>query len=250
MAEKIYRRFTRGTENQVKIYRRFTRGTEDSPNADKKLCLGYPRHKDSPKAQEMTTEINMECYPVRSPIGDLKRLMGYLSGYMAPREPEQWHCWRIYTSACGKLVLKPGTFWWHKDAGWKSPLCFVAVVERVELPRLRFAVVIPPPDARVYSGKLLQWVAFTTRTGMLDAPVTLVAMQKALCFRPVAAHGMPGPPLAACDTMCSDEALLDFINRCTTASTCKHQIELFHALHGVAKEHRVAKQVQAGDGHL
>ena len=91
-------------------------------------------------------------------------------------------------------------------------------------------------EARLRADKLLQWVAFTTRTAMQDAPPTEVVMQKSLCFRPVAVDGLPGPLSPTYDIMPSDEAVLDFINRCGTVSTCKHQIDLFHALHGVDKQ--------------
>ena len=161
----------------------------------------------------------MDHYEVNNPSG-VAHLMGHLSRYVDPSDHqcdptdfEQWHLWREYSSVDGKLILKPGTLWWHKDAAWKVPLAFVAVVERVQGSHLRFAVVIPPLEARISStgskkNSAIQWVQFTSRAMMLDAPPTEAQMQTHLCFRPAAAEvvdGLPPPPvLPSYDIMPSD----------------------------------------------
>ena len=161
--------------------------------------------------------------------------MGYLTCYvdLEVEDGKQWHCWRQYTSMCGKLTLKPGTLCWHKDAGWKTPVAFVAVVERVTPPVLRFAVVIPPLASRVTTKRAMQWVAFTSRTDCEGAPPTEATNQKGLCFRPAAVDALPGPPNHTYDIIPTDAEVLEFINRCISVQACKGNITQFREFFGI-----------------
>ena len=160
--------------------------------------------------------------------------MGYLTCYVVEEveDGKQWHCWRQYTSVCGKLTLKSGTLCWHKDAGWKTPVAFVAVVERVS-DRIRYAVVIPPLTSRVTKKRSMQWVAFTSRTDCQGAPPTEATNQKNLCFRPAAVDALPGPPNHTYEIILGDGAVLEFINRCRSVQACKGSITKFREHHGI-----------------
>ena len=188
----------------------------------------------------------MDHYEVNRPCG-VTLLMGHLTRYVNPADHpsvpnggDQWHLWREYRSVCGKLILKPGTLWYHKDAAWKVPVAFVAVVERVVGTHLRYAVVIMPPGLRVQTTKgtsEFQWVCFVSKSVMQDAPPTEVKNQEQLCFRPAGIEVV----LPSYDIMPSDEAVLKFINRTTSVSGPKYQMTRFRELHGV--EPQVMKTV-------